>query len=388
MAIEFSCPYCTVAVRVPDSAAGKMGRCPKCSTRLLVPNPARQSTEAAPPTQAAEAPVAPASVTEAEPSPLEPTPAPEELVGQGEFPVVGAARPAPTASVASRVRRRQRSNRLVWVVPVVALLAFAGVVIWWTSPFAARLPLRGTLTATPLPSSELLSTEIPASYFGEDETTKTLFDRLTSEPISLRSGLMRVEFRGGPKGVTVFVEAGTEAGLFRVDLSREVAVQRYLESHRATLEQARSSVETAAAEEFREAILNGDESSRDLSRFRDRLGLTALHGGFGHHIMAAVDGTLFPCVYQEAERSVIFALPVGTTQFQIVGLPSDEPGTVAIDIEYDVAVVEPEATTTETAKESAPKTEVPTEPESNKGDAPMTPEAEPQKSTEPSSAGT
>lgn len=349
MAIEFSCPYCTVAVRVPDSAAGKMGKCPKCATRLLVPNPARPSTETPSPVQ----PTA-ASVAEPEPSPPDPTPDPGEIVGLGQFPVMNAARPVPTASVASRVRRRQRKNRLVWVIPVMALLAFAGVVIWWTSPFATRLPMRGALIAVPLPSNELFSTEIPASRFGEDEAAKTLLDRLTSEPVSLRSGLMRVEFRGGPKGVTVFVEAGTEAGLFRVDLSGEVAIQRYLESHRATLEQARSSIETAAAEEFREAILNGDESSRDLSRFRDRLGLTALQGGFGHRIMAAVDSTLFPCVYQEAERSVVFALPVGTPQFRIVGrLDDDDAKTNLIDIDYEVVAVSP--------KPVAPQSEAPPE---------------------------
>jgi hypothetical protein len=104
--------------------------------------------------------------------------------------------------------------------------------------------------------------------------------------------------------------------------------------------------------------------------------------------MAAVDGTLFPCVYQDAERSVVFALPVGTTQFRIVGLPTEEPGSIVIDIDYDVTVVEPEATTTETTEESAPKTEDPTEPKNDEGDAPMTPEAEPQKPTEPPPSGT
>ena len=37
MAIEFNCPYCTAAIRVPDAYAGKQGRCPKCDTKLLIP---------------------------------------------------------------------------------------------------------------------------------------------------------------------------------------------------------------------------------------------------------------------------------------------------------------------------------------------------------------
>ncbi|MEX0716942.1 MAG: hypothetical protein WD066_10155 [Planctomycetaceae bacterium] len=37
MAIEFHCPYCTAAVRVADSAAGKRGTCPKCAQKVMVP---------------------------------------------------------------------------------------------------------------------------------------------------------------------------------------------------------------------------------------------------------------------------------------------------------------------------------------------------------------
>ena len=40
MAIEFDCPYCTAAIRVNDTAAGKRGACPKCGTSLIVPRPA------------------------------------------------------------------------------------------------------------------------------------------------------------------------------------------------------------------------------------------------------------------------------------------------------------------------------------------------------------
>ncbi|MEX1095897.1 MAG: hypothetical protein WED34_07600 [Planctomycetales bacterium] len=39
MAIEFHCPYCTAAIRVADTAAGKRGRCPKCAQRVMIPQP-------------------------------------------------------------------------------------------------------------------------------------------------------------------------------------------------------------------------------------------------------------------------------------------------------------------------------------------------------------
>src|SRR6188768_4119955 len=37
MSIEFLCPSCQQQLRVPDTAAGKNAKCPKCSSILSVP---------------------------------------------------------------------------------------------------------------------------------------------------------------------------------------------------------------------------------------------------------------------------------------------------------------------------------------------------------------
>ena len=47
MAIQFNCPYCTAPIRVGDEAAGKVGKCPKCATKLRVPAPVVERPEAA-----------------------------------------------------------------------------------------------------------------------------------------------------------------------------------------------------------------------------------------------------------------------------------------------------------------------------------------------------
>src|SRR5688572_9975041 len=38
MAIEFGCPGCHQTLRVPDTAAGKVAKCPSCSTVATVPD--------------------------------------------------------------------------------------------------------------------------------------------------------------------------------------------------------------------------------------------------------------------------------------------------------------------------------------------------------------
>jgi hypothetical protein len=39
--IRFACPACNASIKVPDTAAGKKGPCPKCGQRLYVPPPVR-----------------------------------------------------------------------------------------------------------------------------------------------------------------------------------------------------------------------------------------------------------------------------------------------------------------------------------------------------------
>jgi len=56
MTIEFRCSQCNQLLRVPDTAAGKNARCPKCQALMLVP---AESPAASPPPMGAEAEAAP-----------------------------------------------------------------------------------------------------------------------------------------------------------------------------------------------------------------------------------------------------------------------------------------------------------------------------------------
>lgn len=52
MAIEFICPTCQQQLRVPDTAAGKNAKCPKCASILVVPAAKEELSPLAPPPQA------------------------------------------------------------------------------------------------------------------------------------------------------------------------------------------------------------------------------------------------------------------------------------------------------------------------------------------------
>ena len=68
MAIQFNCPYCTAAIQVPDASAGKLGRCPKCETRLRIPSIAPPEPAAPAPPAAAVPPPQPPAPTTANPA--------------------------------------------------------------------------------------------------------------------------------------------------------------------------------------------------------------------------------------------------------------------------------------------------------------------------------
>lgn len=93
MAIEFLCPYCEAAIRVPDVAAGKRGKCPACAKQVLVPHVEMQPSPPSP------SPAAPQSVAsggggfEPPATPASPFgfPAPAQ---DAPFPAFGAPAPA------------------------------------------------------------------------------------------------------------------------------------------------------------------------------------------------------------------------------------------------------------------------------------------------------
>jgi hypothetical protein len=125
MTIAFQCSSCGVTLRVPDTSAGRRGKCPKCATVNLIPD-AGGHVQAAPPV----------------PKAAKPAPAPD-VADEGEE-VGGASEARPRRKGAKK--RKNRTMLFVGLGCGGALLLLCmgvatGVGIWWytSSPVGDEL---------------------------------------------------------------------------------------------------------------------------------------------------------------------------------------------------------------------------------------------------------
>lgn len=333
MAIEFVCPYCEAQIRVPDKAAGKSGKCPRCVRKLMVPRvSAPLPTIAAVPEPPAVLPGLPDfagvvahpaqtvdddEIVFAEAAPeIDPAPATPAA------PIVDlAALPQVSTSVARKLKKRRRS--LVWLVPVFFGLLLCGGLAWLYFPDLLPARVTGDLTASPMSYPELEPVLIDWSLLGgTEEEAKAVLAELEKQPIPLISSLMQVQLRGTAAGLQVFVTAGADTSFYRIDLASNPSVQAWLKKHAAELEGVRERQLERAGKSFvpvAKAVQSGASPIADLVGYRDTLALPALAGGLGNHLAARTKSQLYPCVYQQSDTALYFLLPPGLSEFQLEG---------------------------------------------------------------------
>jgi hypothetical protein len=372
MAIEFQCPYCTAAIRVPDSAAGKKGTCPKCGTKLLVPQieiPPQTDTgvdaeEQTPPPRPAPPPFAPSEF----PTPGVPTsgpavPAGGDQAGAFDFDPSGPAAsepddkessdepfipefsPAAQPSLAAKLRRRQRARWTGLLMPLLfgGLLLAAGVWYYWTT----RPVLEGELPAVALAEAKLpprlVRTEIADV---SPSTAEFVQSGLAESPERLRSNLMEMEFRGVPRrGIEVSLIEGTDTRFYRVDIRADRHLNDYMRQHADELDKAHQAELRRYVTRFYTDWEQAEQADRpidDLLGFRDGLGLNALTGSLGFHLAAEHAGKKYRCVYEDDQGRVYFLLPRNVRTFRLRGRELPD-GRTPFPGDYTVNVVETEA---------------------------------------------
>ena len=309
MAILFQCPHCDASIRVADTAAGKRGRCPQCQEALLVPDVPR-------------APHAQPEATVADPLDVVPA-VPPARPDDGQFPFAPAGIPpvvTPPPSVARQLRRRQRMRWGRLLVPLFFAAAFAGAVAWllWKSEPRMEGVIAGVRLADFGPVSESLGLseiELPK------EQAREILVAMQEKPLpSLVSELMRVEFVSDGSRLTVELHRGRETQFYRVPLMKNPLVRDFVKEHLGALEAPRQQELGDAATAF---VRDWQEASQaglvmNAAQYRDDLALPLLSGPLGYHLVAAAEGRLYPCVYQEGS-DVYFLLPRGTSQFRVQG---------------------------------------------------------------------
>ena len=371
MAIQFNCPYCTATIRVPDSAAGKQGSCPKCGTKLIVP-------KIAPPAQtAAEAPK-PVAKTPSQPVPVEePKPAADGNFPSAPpedapvFPDLQTEPPGSPAgpSIAQVVRKRAKRKGMNPLVPialfgvVVAVLVF---VMWESGP-----KLEGQLAGV-----ELAEFTIPPATIDKttvdlppEKVAADLEEMQNDPPRGVRiPDWFEMLFQPEPDSLKVVIKKTSATEVFRVNTGTNPALREFFKQHNAEiLKRQQAEFRPALKQFFKdwEAFHKAD-APFETEAYRSSLGFNALGGPLGFCLEAKVGSRGYRCVHQDGSGDLYFLLPKQTESFVLSGRKLAD-GTTLFPGHYTVKVQG-----TKPASEPAPESE--TE---------ETPPAEPAK-TEPS----
>lgn len=349
--IEFDCPYCTASVRVPPSAAGKRGTCPKCQTKIIVPHiklrdPAEPVPAETPPPEnvgepaiAGAPPPLPPQVPDAVPPPLFPGPSTDLSANPLDF---DSQPTPPRKSIARRYSKRRKRQSVNFIVPLVFGGILMGVVIWFFSKTTVKL--EGTLTAKVVTEDPTYLATVPRSLINlADDKLDFVFESLDKNPVNIPSGRMVVFFSASRKDLKVEIRAGTATRFYVVNFQKNVPLREWVAENLETLNAPRLAQLQQNATDFindMQRARSEDEKGKpgDLLGYRNRLGLTALTKAFGFNVTAKVQSQLYRCVYQSDDGELYFLLPDNITSFQLVGRELADgsklfPGTYTVKIQ-------------------------------------------------------
>lgn len=354
MAIEFQCPHCSAAIRVPDAAGGKQGKCPSCGQRLLVPKveiPPEPPPAAVPEPPPAEVNLPFPAVAEASPgaagSPLvsvgEPQPAVAAGIPEGlPFPAAAVEPTDPFSPDAlpyvvsrkkkkgyparPRRRKKQKLGVVEWLmigfgVAVLLISAFVGWRYYEThKPPPAHYQAQALASDFAPPPQRLL----PGDYGVDEAVSDAVLSALRDHTESLISDRMRMRFRADEKkGMEITLESGEASQFVLFHPRSEPNLAAYCTSKVLEFDAIRKQELTAAAKSFFAAYQAAREAKtpmgQALAAYRDSVGLTAMSGGLGYVVEAQSGSIVSRCVYEDGDGRLYFLLPQGATSFQLRG---------------------------------------------------------------------
>mgnify|MGYP001252272399 CR=1 FL=1 len=361
MAIEFRCPYCTATIRVADSAPGRVGKCPKCNTKMIVPQPAA----ALPPSLSldfAGAPTdAPAVVAaDDEPILLEENDAdvPDVHFASTDVSLFAPIEPAPTALPTNlvpviaplgpgrRVIKRKKTGRkrpqVMWLIAsVLGLgLSIGAAYLVWQQVLDGRLD--GELIGTALEEPHLAPATVPrASLELISSALDPLLLDLEAQPVPLVSELMDVRIGGNKEGLVISIDQGTHTRWYRVDAKSHPGLAKFAAEHEKVLDAPRVKQLDQSAPSFirdYQKVRKREEDASIMTPYRDSLALNALVKGLGAHTAAVVGRTVYPCVYEQEDGSLFFLLPAKLKSFTLQGKLKPDGGRGLFTGEFRVVV--------------------------------------------------
>jgi len=392
MAIEFDCPYCTTSIRVPDSAGGKRGTCPRCKSKIIVPkvkaggqkskgNSAAAGGDTKPKSPAktqslkerfleepdfsgfehvpdgdseaqAERPDAFAAESpHAEPFPTAPVADSEAAPGVDASVEPSPVNPATAVTPVSRaLKRRQRRRRAlaIWVPIICGVLLVGGAALFML--VLSKQSLKGTLDGVAASQDELKPRKLhPPTVNADDDEVAAVLRRLSIHQRFKRYTVTAVP-EEKPTSLLVRVHETRNKRFFRVDLSQSPPLLAFLRKEGDRLDKPRrDEFDTARKRFFKEAVeivnSGGVLPENRLQQFQNRVLTNLFVGEAGYHLLASVDGTAYPCASQQGDI-LYYLLPKDTKSFILRGRPMPS-GNRMLDAYY---LVEVSGTTSQTPK--------------------------------------
>lgn len=353
MAIEFNCPTCGAAIRVPDAAAGAKGSCPTCQTKLLVPQVAASPQPMVPeqpqapqnpvPHQAVPPPMFDPAAAANVPSlsgpftPSTPETAPVVESGFPQFdasavapafpgpPAVGPGQPIvpATASVAARVRRRSKGKKSGLWFPMLCGVALAGGMGWL---YLLQLPNLSSDRFATFIKDEALKPKIVDKALVDvaGDVKENVLNHFEENRERLRSQLVETQFTATKAGLEIQILTGSDTRFVRLAFDDDL--RAWYDENYDQLDESRSrSIKKALKGFFTDwdVAARNQQGVDDFIVYRDSVGLACSVDGLGFNVCARIDQELYPCVYED-DGALYFLLPPSTSKFKVVGARVDK----------------------------------------------------------------
>ena len=413
MAIQFSCPYCTASVKVPDSASGKLGACPKCATKIRIPTiptppTAAPHPPAAPPVMAPFAmPMHPAprpmdpgpgfpNFFEAAPAPAAaPPPPPPASADPFDFSNMAAAAPASSATAApvptpaySKATRKKPTPRKplspgLLIAIGLGVLLLVGVGIW---QFIANQPVySGYIAGERFPSERPISITLPwASIEVPAATQPKVIEYFQRHQTSLANPILKIDITASHQGLIIRFATTADSILVSVDPQLVPDVKTLIDENKAAWDEARTRELTLFAQQMCDNLAKAQltNSRVELSTYRDTVALNALVRGLGRHCVGVTQRINYPCVFEDEVGKLYFAIPRMATEVTVME-KSSEARVKMLPPDFQISASIP-ATASATPRVEPAVPETPVEPvkpaaaegeETMKDDKPMKPDA-------------
>lgn len=315
--IQFECPHCQAVLRVPDSAMGQEGACPKCQKALLIPNPMAQQISPSAVTQ--HVTPQPASGIDQTNQSAAPPKSADQAVGELFEVLSHPEEHVPIEDPRVRVKARKRSSSGSFLTGTVfVLICIAGLYALYEF---LNPKMRGELTGTIVKSDAIPYIKIPRQQIAEQAVFDAFLEKYSGDRISINSQILKSSLEAHARGIDIKVSASTSTKIIRVDVLQNKPLREFHREAFARIDKLRKEKLTVALTDFMTRVIETDQvlqNSKTLLEFRDRLILPACVDGLGYRLTAQVNNKQYPCLWQDKEDKLYFAIPFDANQFEII----------------------------------------------------------------------